>query len=122
MYRQWLRELERRLVERSSVQTTALGPLEYSILGEGAPILVLHGVMGGYDQGLAIAESIALPGCRFLAVSRPGYLRTPLDIGQTYEQQADACAAFLESIGVASVAVIGVSGGGPAALQFARKY
>jgi len=49
-------------------------------------------------------------------------LRTPLETGLTCEQQADACAALLESMGIASAAVIGVSGGGPAALQFARKY
>lgn len=122
MYGSWHRQLERRLIERSFVQNTARGPVEYAVLGEGSPMLVLHGVIGGYDQGLAIAESIGLPGCRFIAVSRPGYLRTPLETGRTYEQQADACAAFLDSLGIASAVTIGVSGGGPAALEFARKY
>jgi pimeloyl-ACP methyl ester carboxylesterase len=122
MYRTWRRQVISRLQQGSSVQTTSRGPVEYCEIGKGAPVVVLHGVMGGYDQGLAIAESIALPDVRFLALSRPGYLRTPLDTGRSYEQQADIVAAFLESIGLTSAVVIGVSGGGPAAIQFAYKY
>jgi pimeloyl-ACP methyl ester carboxylesterase len=121
MYGTWRRQLRHRLQEGSSVQKTARGPVEYCAIGKGAPVVVLHGVMGGYDQGLAVAESIALP-VRFLALSRPGYLRTPLDAGRSYEQQADIVAAFLESIGLTSAVVIGVSGGGPAAIQFAYKH
>ena len=122
MYRQWRRHLQHRLIEGSMVQPTARGPVEYAVLGEGSPVLVLHGVMGGYDQGLAVADSIGLPGCRFLALSRAGYLRTPFETGRTYPLQGDTCAAFLQSMNIASAVVIGVSGGGPTALEFASRH
>ena len=122
MYRSWRRQMQHRLQEGSGVQTTARGPVEFCELGYGAPVIVLHGVMGGYDQGLAVAEAIAMPGLRFIALSRPGYLRTPLEAGRSYEQQGDMVAAFLESIGLTSALVIGVSGGGPAAIQFACRH
>ena len=122
MYRAWRRQLLHRLEEASDVQKTSRGLVEYCAIGDGAPVVVLHGVMGGYDQGLATAEAISLPGLRFIAISRPGYLRTPLEIGRSYEQQGDIVAAFLESMRIASAIVIGVSGGGPAAIQFAYRH
>jgi pimeloyl-ACP methyl ester carboxylesterase len=122
MYFDWRRRLRFRLEQESKVQTTSLGPVEYCEIGDGTPVVVLHGVMGGYDQGLAVAESIALPGVRFLCISRPGYLRTPLAGERSYARQADLVAAFLDSLGLARAMVIGVSGGGPAAIQFASRH
>src|SRR5690242_1708538 len=107
MYRSWRRQMQHRLQEGSGVQATARGPVEFCEMGSGAAVIVLHGVMGGYDQGLAVAEAIAMLGLRFIALSRPGYLRTPLEAGRSYEQQGDMVAAFLESIGLTSAVVIG---------------
>jgi pimeloyl-ACP methyl ester carboxylesterase len=59
---------------------------------------------------------------RLIAVSRPGYLRTPLEVGTTAEDQADALAALLDSLGIERVAVVGISGGGPATLMFALRH
>jgi pimeloyl-ACP methyl ester carboxylesterase len=58
----------------------------------------------------------------FISPSRPGYLRTPLEVGLTPEAQADSYAALLDSLGIAQAAIIGISGGGPSALQFALRH
>jgi pimeloyl-ACP methyl ester carboxylesterase len=79
-------------------------------------------MLGGYDQGLAIAGLIGLTDFRFIAVSRPGYLRTPLRTGPAFDQQADAFAALLDSLGISRAAIIGISAGGPPALAFARRH
>ena len=106
----------------SRIAQTRLGPVEYSIIGEGPAVLVIHGCPGGYDQGLIAAKLASNEGFQFVALSRPGYLRTPLTVGDTPTAQADAYAALLDALGIQSAAVIGISGGGPSALQFALRH
>jgi pimeloyl-ACP methyl ester carboxylesterase len=81
-----------------------------------------HGSPGGYDQGMAFSRLVDSPELTFIAVSRPGYLRTPLSIGKTPEEQADIYAALLDTLDIKQATVIGISGGGPSALQFALRH
>ncbi|HWP58001.1 MAG TPA: alpha/beta hydrolase [Candidatus Acidoferrales bacterium] len=106
----------------SHVIETAVGPVEYAVTGSGPAVLVIHGCPGGYDQGLLAAKLAGSQGFTFISPSRPGYLRTPLEVGLTPEAQADAYAALLDSLGILQAAVIGISGGGPSALQFALRH
>ncbi len=109
-----------RLRSGGVVGDTARGPVEYALEGNGPVVVVLHGGIGGWDQGLAITQDMGLEG-RFtiLAPSRAGYLRTPLSTCRTPEQTADAIVALLDDLGINKVAVIGISGGGPTALALA---
>ena len=61
-------------------------------------------------------------GFTILAPSRPGYLRTPLSVGQTPEQQADAMISLLNTLGINKVAVIGFSAGASVAFQMALRH
>jgi pimeloyl-ACP methyl ester carboxylesterase len=120
VFRRQKRETTMYLRENGQIIETACGPIEYAMNGEGASVLICHGGGGGYDQGLLFA----LPECgfQFVVPSRPGYLRTPLETGATFEAQADAYIALLDALGIQKVAVFGTSGGGPSALQFALRY
>lgn len=122
----WRRTVTAGLGDDSAVIATARGPVEFAVLGDsgGVPVLWLHGNPGGYDQlaRTMLARPEMQQGMRSIVVSRPGYLRTPLTSGATPIEQAELFAALLDSLGVARVAVVGVSGGGPAALQFARLF
>ncbi len=118
----WKEATLARLNAGSLVAQTARGPVEYAVAGTGPAVLVIHGRPGGYDQGLWIARALNDPQFRFIAVSRPGYLRTPLDTGRSPEDQADALAALLDVLGVPQAAVIALSAGGPATLQFALRH
>lgn len=104
------------------VLRTARGRVEYATSGEGPAVLCLHGAMGGYDQSYLLARTIAEPGYRFISVSRPGYLGTPLGSGRKPEEQADLYAELLDALGVADVVVMAVSGGGPSAIHFALRH
>ena len=121
-YTSWRRRALARLQEESSIGATRLGPIEYSITGSGPAVLILHGSPGGYDMGIAFSQLIESPHFTYIAVSRPGYLRTPLTSGETPEAQADLYAALLDKLGIREVTVIGISGGSPSALQFALRY
>jgi pimeloyl-ACP methyl ester carboxylesterase len=101
---------------------TRSGPVEAAVLGDGPPVLALHGAMGGWDQGVLLARSVGAQGFRWIAPSRPGYLGTPLSGGRTPEAQADLHAALLDALGVDAAAVVAVSGGGPSALAFALRH
>jgi pimeloyl-ACP methyl ester carboxylesterase len=102
---------------------TPLGPVECARTGEGPAVLLLHGAMGGYDQGLLLGRTVlGTPGYQFVALSRPGYLGTPLSSGPAPEQQADLCAAALGALAVHHASVIAISGGGQCALQFALRH
>jgi pimeloyl-ACP methyl ester carboxylesterase len=101
---------------------TRCGVIEYATSPTGSPILISHGTLGGFDQGMVAAELILTPQFRPIAISRPGYLRTALAVGATPEQQADAFAALLDSLAIDRVPIIGISGGGPPALRFALRH
>ncbi len=105
-----------------AIKSTKRGPVEYATLGDGPAVLALHGAMGGYDQSALLARTIGEAGYRFVCVSRPGYLGTPLSSGRTSDDQADLCAALLDELGVCEAAVMAVSGGGPCAIQFALRH
>jgi pimeloyl-ACP methyl ester carboxylesterase len=110
----------------SQLVQTARGPMEYAVTGEGAPLLVIHGGMGGYDQALELGALVnryaGALAFKVIAPSRPGYLRTPLESGVTPEEQADALAVLLDHLGIAQVGVLAGSYGGPIAIQFALRH
>jgi pimeloyl-ACP methyl ester carboxylesterase len=112
----------RRVQTESSLATTTSGPIEYQCQGEGPALLIAHGSPGGYDQGTAFAKLLRSQRHTSIAISRPGYLRTPLASGYTPEEQADLFAALLDTLGISQATIIGISGGGPSALQFALRH
>lgn len=101
---------------------TTRGVVECAIAGSGPTLLSLHGAMGGWDQSALLGEVLAPAGYRVVAVSRPGYLGTPLTSGPTPDAQADLLAALLDALAVRDAGVLAVSGGGPSALAFARRH
>jgi len=106
----------------SQVVQTPCGPIEYALAGEGLPLLVVHGAGGGYDQGLEFGEALVNRGFRIIAMSRFGYLRTPVPTDPSAAAQADAHACLLDALGVQRAVVIGASAGAPSSMQFALRH
>lgn len=118
-----IRRARARVATGSKLLQTRFGPIEYAEAGnpKGPPVLVIHGAGGGFDQGLDIAAGMT-NGFRVIAVSRFGYLRTPLPKDASPEAQADAHVAVLDALHIPRCAVFGVSAGGPSAMQLALRY
>ena len=106
----------------SVVLATRCGPIEVQQAGQGRPLLMIHGSGGGHDQGMAWARPLLQHGVRVIAPSRFGYLRTPRPADASPEAQADAHACLLDALGIDQAAVVGVSAGGPSALQLAIRH
>ncbi len=121
-YRSWQRRELKHVQKKGIVVETAVGPVEYQIIGQGRAVLYAHGTPGGFDQGLAFARMLGGEQCMLISPSRPGYLHTPLTAGASPAEQADLYAALLDTLGIKQASIIGFSGGGPSALQFALRH
>lgn len=121
--RLWRERCQRQAELGSQLLETDTGPFECVVEGEGSPVLVLHGLGGGFDHALWIGRRLGLTRRhQVIAISRPGYLRTPLASGATPDALANGLAALLDRLELARAAVIGSSAGGMAAIRFAVRH
>ena len=126
----WISWLFNRDIKAASARTalgsvlvnTRCGLIEYQEAGTGTPLLMVHGSGGGHDQGMAFAGKLSQRGVRVIAMSRFGYLRTPMPLDPSPAAQADAHVCLLDVLGINKAAVIGGSAGGPSALQMAIRH
>lgn len=121
-YRSDLSAVRQKLLKGSQVASTACGPVEYAVVGSGPAVLVVHGAGGGYSQVAAITELLAASGFKAIAMSRFGYLRTPLPADASPAAQADAHARLLDALGVSKATAIGLSAGAPSAIEYCLRY
>jgi pimeloyl-ACP methyl ester carboxylesterase len=121
-YRSDLFTARRELQAGSQIAHTACGPVEYAVVGSGPAVLLIHGAGGGYSQVAAISEFLAASGFKAIAMSRFGYLRTPLPKDASPAAQADAHACLLDALGVSKAAALGLSAGAPSAVQYCLRH
>ena len=100
---------------------TARGPIEVATAGSGPPLLAIHGLPGSWRQCFSLAEDLA-GAYTVIAPSRPGYGRTPLSTGRTFQDQAAAYAAVLDVLNLERSAILGASFGAPSSLAFAEGH
>lgn len=120
-YRREMSAIEAGLDAASRIADTSVGPLEYGELGEGEPLLIVHGAGGGYDQGLLLGRELG-GNFRLIAPSRFGYLRTPVPEDSSPTAQAEAHVALLDYLGLAKVIVAAASAGAPSAIELTLRH
>ncbi|MDD1623846.1 MAG: alpha/beta hydrolase [Methylococcaceae bacterium] len=121
-YQRDIHKARERISVGSQIVETPCGPIEYAVAGDGPPVLVVHGAGGGYDQSMDASKALVQSGFRVIAMSRFGYLRTPLPADASAVAQADAHACLIDALNVRRVAVVGVSAGAPSSMQFALRH
>jgi pimeloyl-ACP methyl ester carboxylesterase len=121
-YRHELGAAQARISSGSEVVDTPCGPIEYALIGKGAPVLLVHGAGGGFDQGLEFGRPLAEHGFTVIAMSRFGYLRTPLPGDASPAAQADAHACLLDALKLPGAAILGGSAGAPSAVEFCLRH
>ena len=117
-----MQQAHARAAQGSMLVHTRCGLIEYQEAGAGPPLLAVHGSGGGHDQGMAFASPLVRQGIRVIAMSRFGYLRTPMPADASAAAQADAHVCLLDALGITRAAVMGGSAGAPSALQMALRH
>ncbi len=121
-YQRDIRQARERILAASQIVDTPCGPIEHAVAGDGPSVLVVHGAGGGFDQGLDFSKVLTQSGFRVIAMSRFGYLRTPLPADASPPAQADAHACLLDALNIQRAAVVGFSAGAPSSMQFALRH
>jgi len=121
-YRHDIGAAEARVSSGSQVVDTPCGKIEYAVIGRGAPVLLVHGAGGGFDQGLEFGRPLAERGFMVIAPSRFGYLRTPLPADASPAAQGDAHACLLDALKLPRAAIIGGSAGAPSTIEFCLRH
>lgn len=110
-------ELER----LSHLAYTQAGPIEYTLSGRGGACLILHGGHGNCFSPFGSEEAFRA-GLRVLIPSRPGYGRTPAEVGESADEAADALVALLDTLSIPEVSLVALSAAGPTGLSLAARY
>ncbi|MGO0062709.1 alpha/beta fold hydrolase [Brevibacillus fluminis] len=102
--------------------TTADGfKMEYSIVGQGEPILVMHGGHSNCHEEFGYQELVS-NGYSIITPSRPGYGKTAKELGITVETACAAYAQLLDDLQIAQVHLLAISAGGPSGIHFASRF
>jgi pimeloyl-ACP methyl ester carboxylesterase len=117
------RRAEQRLssIEHPTI-ASPFGTIEYAERGEGDPVLVLHGIFGGFDAAYLTVDPWIGDGFHVVAPSRFGCLGSSLPPNTTVADQADAYAELLDALGIEQAAVVGFSAGTVSAMQFGLRH
>jgi 2-hydroxy-6-oxonona-2,4-dienedioate hydrolase len=121
-YQLFINDAQTETFSGSKLLNTPHGLLEYTDVGEGYPVLVSHGAGMGYVQLESVQQMLGNESFRLIVPSRFGYLRTPMPKDASVAAQADAFANLLDALNISKVVILGISIGGPTALQFALRH
>jgi len=106
----------------SKVFASKFGDIEYLVKGDGPTILISHGITGGIDQGMGLADTYVGQNYRFLYISRFGYLKSSMSENTSAKMQAEAYSELLDYLKIKKVFIVGNSAGGSSAMNFAADY
>lgn len=95
--------------------------LHTHILGQGQPLVLLHGLFGSADNWGSIAKHFSQH-YQVISVDLRNHGRSPHSDSQTYAEMADDLLEVLNTLGLAKIHLLGHSLGGKVAMQFATQY
>lgn len=95
--------------------------VEYSLMGEGDPILIFHGGHSNCFEEFGY-QALIENGYQLITPSRAGYGRTSKEIGESLTIACKYYRKLVEHLQFKQVHVIAISAGGPTGIRFASLY
>ncbi len=96
--------------------------LHFREVGEGRPLVILHGLFGMNDNWQSFARSMASAGYRCILVDLRNHGHSPHAPEHTYKAMAADVAALLEKLQLRNTVVMGHSMGGKTTMQLAIDF
>lgn len=96
--------------------------LNYKSLGQGHPIIILHGLFGMLDNWLSFGKMLEDSGFMVFLVDQRNHGRSPHSEEVSYSLMADDLRQFMEDHWIHRAVIIGHSMGGKTAMQFAHDF
>lgn len=93
-----------------------------NIIGEGEPLIILHGFLGMGDNWKTLAKQFAKKGYEVHLVDQRNHGRSFHNNNFSYELMANDLKNYCEEKGLSSIYIIGHSMGGKTAMHFATTY
>ncbi len=121
-FRAWNSKQRSNIEMISNIVNTSMGSIEYSSMGKG-PIILLSHMEGSGADNIQLFGDLIDAGYQVICPSRPGYLNTPTHEASSFKYTSEMYAELLQHLDIKQkVIVIGLSVGGPAAIEFTKKY
>ncbi|YCA46336.1 alpha/beta hydrolase (plasmid) [Bacillus sp. JZ8] len=95
--------------------------IEYSVIGNGVPILMFHGGHSNCYEELGYADLVK-EGFSLITPSRSGYGRTSKEIADSLSNTSKFYARLLDHLGIDKIHILAVSAGGPSGISFAAHF
>lgn len=96
--------------------------LHSTIVGQGEPLVILHGFLGMGDNWKTLAKQFAADGYEVHLVDQRNHGRSFHSEHFSYELMAEDLKAYCDAKGLRSIALLGHSMGGKTAMLFATTY
>jgi pimeloyl-ACP methyl ester carboxylesterase len=96
--------------------------LFYRIVGQGQPVVILHGVFGSSDNWLTMSKLIAEKGYAVYALDQRNHGRSPRSEVFDYETMSADLYEFIEEHNLEKPILIGHSMGGKTVMNYAVRY
>lgn len=120
-----LKEAYQRLqIEKSTIfRSDSFGNIQYKLIKRDAdPILIIHGICGGFDQGIITGQNLIPENHSLLSISRFGYLASDIPNDPSPTNQCKAYLEILNILKIDKVFLLATSAGGTIAFRFALEY
>ncbi len=99
------------------------GSIQYKLINRGdVPVLVIHGISGGVDQGVQSGLNLIPENHSLLSISRFGYLKSNLPNDPSPINQCKAYMEILDRLNIDKVFILATSAGGTIAFRFALDF
>lgn len=95
--------------------------LNYKVIGEGEPLIILHGLLGSLDNWQTVARDLS-SNYRVYTVDQRNHGRSPHSSEHTYELMAQDLLEFMDVHQIAKAHLLGHSMGGKVIMQFAIEH
>ncbi|WP_341228495.1 alpha/beta fold hydrolase [uncultured Arcticibacterium sp.] len=91
-------------------------------VGEGKPLIILHGFLGSSDNLFTVSKYLATQGFSVFILDARNHGQSPSSSEHNYQVMADDLAEFIDAEGLENPVILGHSMGGKTVLQYAQKY